>query len=218
MAGIVVVAIALVTSIFGTALYVKRRNSNSTSTTKSTPTSSPTTSDAPISRSRLPAGRKRRAQDSHGRYPSLENGPGPTIVKKMRRPMGLDSRNFVNKSNSSVRDGPTLPSKSTLNSPTATVGVPEGTTTKDTPTEVMSTSPTASTRTTALDTEQSNMASPDRPSSLHQAVLKAYGQDTDIGNEGARVGGGRETKAEDQSNDSKTDAKTRPRGYTGAWP
>ncbi|EOA83756.1 hypothetical protein ACJQWK_00640 [Exserohilum turcicum] len=211
IAGIVVVAVAIITSIFGAVLWINRRHRRGIPTTKTTPASSPIASNSRMPRSRLTGGHRKRAQDTHGRYPSLENGPGPTIVKKIRKPTSLHSRGF-HKSDSSACDAPDTPNKLTLSSLT-TVEEPARTATKDTATEVMSIAATDSTGPTALNTEQLN-----RPSSLHQAVLDICGQGTEIGGEHTRVDSGRAIKAEDRSSGTGTEVHVRPKGYTGSWP
>ena len=192
LAGIVVGAILIFTSVFGVMLYRKRRHNHSASPKYISPSSpaapgSPTLSPPPLT------GIKKRVHDNHGRYPSLENGPGPTFVtRSARAPRSFNSQNSTDLSNLSTVDGPATSGRAVLSDPMTT---------------------------TSLDAERRpDTAVSTRPGSLHQAVLDIGEKEAQTGVTGAIEEEFEKAKTEEASTERSRDAKLRPKGYSGAWP
>ncbi|KAF1830067.1 hypothetical protein BDW02DRAFT_583193 [Decorospora gaudefroyi] len=135
-------------------------------------------------------GIKKCAQEHHTRFPSLENGPGPTITESVPSSRTITSRfnseNYTNLSNiSSISVTPTTPA----------------------------TPATPSTAATVLKTVRPSTSGSNRPSSLRQAVM-GIGEERKSEEKGAE-----HAKEKVEANvERKVDGDARPKGYTGAWP
>jgi hypothetical protein len=152
--------------------------------------------------------KKRLNNSDHHRYPSLENGPGPTIMKKSRGKLGR------------YRPSTPGPNASTP-TPTAKFAMPS--TSTPTPTSQATVPSTAGSTATVLHhTVRPGTSSTNRPSSLHQAVL---GKQEEAMIEAMKETGekmktaGEKIKAEANMGLKREDGgDAKPRGYTGAWP
>ena len=152
-------------------------------------------------------GPKKRLQENHHRCPSLENGPGPTIVRKPR------SKLFQSVKNRPSTPGPESALPSTTPNASATMPSTPATT---------AAIATPSTTATVLHIVRPSTSGTNRPSSLHQAVL---GKQEEAMVEAMKQEGekmmatGEKITADVEANMGlKTEGDAKARRYTGAWP
>jgi hypothetical protein len=199
-AGIVVAVLILLSITFGTILFRNRRHRHvSKGLDDESPTMNPEGDASPSMSPPTLTGPKKRLHENHHRYPSLENGPGPTIIKKPR------SKLFQ-----SVKNRPSTPSPESAvpsTTPNASATIPS--------TPVTTATATPSTTATVLHTVRPSTSGTHRPSSLHQAVL---GKQEEAMVE-AMKREEEKMKADVEANMGlKREGDAKARRYTGAWP
>jgi hypothetical protein len=149
--------------------------------------------------------KKRTNNDHHHRYPSLENGPGPTITKPPRSKLAK------------YRPATPGPNGRNASTPIAKTAV-EATPTPASATTVPSTA--GSTATVLHHTQRPGTSGTNRPSSLHQAVLgkqeEAMVKAVEEASEKLKAAA-EKIKAK-ASVDKEMEGDAKPRRYTGAWP
>lgn len=177
IAGITTAVFTVLIAGLGTVIYINRRRhqirNKISFRAKTIAHSSPNTSRLQmLSSSAFITDPTKRTQDYHGRYPSLEKGPGPTVVKKGWSSMRSDFQSLKDTSNLPAIGSLDTCNNLTMPSARATVGADEGAPVPNTMTEPVSTGATtlAAARTMEIKRGPED-ALKSRPSSLHQAVL-----------------------------------------------
>ncbi|EUC40961.1 hypothetical protein COCMIDRAFT_107457, partial [Bipolaris oryzae ATCC 44560] len=223
IAGILTAVFTVLTSGFGTIVYINRRRhqirNKSNFCAKTNAPSSPKSSRSQMfSSSACTTDFTKRTQDYHSRCSSLENGPGPTFVKKGWTSMQSNFHSIMDTSNLPSVHGPIIAPSDTCNNLTvpsarATVGADEGTPVPNMIIEPMATGAITLTAARAMKIKRGQEdASISRLSSFHLAVL-------DIGWGDIQIGGNEEaTKSNKPSVSTVLDVSKRPGSYTGVWP